>query len=74
MGYGAYGTDQYRRFGLFFEDDFPMADIYIGPQFRWEDLSGNLEFQTDTTYEMFIAILPGQELLEVIWDPAKPAM
>jgi hypothetical protein len=72
MGYGGYGTDQYRRVGLFFQDDFPMPDIYLGPDFFLEDLSGNLEFQTDTIYEMFIAILPGQELLEVIWDPSNP--
>ncbi|NJC98460.1 MAG: hypothetical protein C3F07_19960 [Anaerolineales bacterium] len=73
LNYGGYDTDQYRRFGIYFENGFPMVDGYEGREFVWGDFSGNLNFEPGMTYSILIAVLPGGELLEVTWDLSNPA-
>jgi len=69
VNYGAYLTESYRRFGVYFEYDSPLVDVYQGADYIWSDPSGNLTFNANKTYSLMIVILPDGELLEVMWDP-----
>jgi hypothetical protein len=72
VNYGGYLTNAFRRFGIYFENDSPLVDVYQGEEYIWKDPSGDLTFEADKIYSLMIAILPNGELLEVIWDPGNP--
>jgi hypothetical protein len=66
MNNGVNGNS-YRRFGLYFENDFPIVDLYIG-DFKWEDFSRITGFQPNRTYTVLIARLSEAEFVGAAWD------
>lgn len=72
VNFGAYLSDTYKRFGIYFENASPLVDIYQGENYIWKDSSGDLRFEADKTYSLMIAILSDGELLEVVWQPDNP--
>ena len=71
---GAWNTAQYKRVGLYVGSNQADTNIYIGTSDHGgTKLSGNLTLKPETTYSLFIAVLPNNEFLEVIWDPADPS-
>jgi len=73
LNFGEYNTASYRRFGIFFENDFPVVDIYEGENYIWEEFLGDLVFKSNRTYTILIALLPDEEFLEVVWDASNPS-
>lgn len=72
LNFGSYGTDSFRRFGMYVENGTtPITDIY-NPDYLWGGYEGNLATQPGNTYTVLLAILPGGEILNIVWDPADP--
>jgi hypothetical protein len=72
MSFGEYQSDQYRRFGLYMDNDGPSTDIYEGEEYIPGEFAGQLTFEADTTYSILIAILPDGDLLQVLWNTSDP--
>jgi hypothetical protein len=72
MSFGEYQTDQYRRFGLFMDNEGPSMDIYEGKDYVPGEFMGELAFESDTTYSILIAVLPDGNFLQVIWNTSDP--
>ncbi|NWG07956.1 MAG: hypothetical protein HXY35_14870 [Chloroflexi bacterium] len=69
LNFGSYGTDPFRRFGIYIENSTtPITDIY-GPDYIWGGYLGTLSVVSDKVYTLLLAILPNGEILNVIWDP-----
>ena len=71
---GTWDTDEYKRVGLYVGSNQADTNIYMGKSDHGgTKLSGNLTLTPETTYSLFIAILPNGEFLEVIWNPINPS-
>jgi hypothetical protein len=73
LNFGSYGTDPFRRFGMYVENGTPITDIYSGAEYIWGGFSGDLAVEAGKTHTILLAILPDGEILEVLWDPSDPA-
>ncbi len=73
MDYGQYDTDAYKRFGIYIADNLVAVNERGGGNTDGGGFLGDLTLATDTTYSLFIAILPNAEFMQVIWDPADPS-
>lgn len=72
LNFGSYGVDSFRRFGMYVENGTtPITDLY-NPDYLWGGYVGNLATEPGNTYTLLFAILPGGEILDVVWDPANP--
>ena len=67
---GQWQTDAFRQFGIN-NGKTPKADLSQGQQdLGGKYLHGNLSLQTDTWYNILMAIDPNARLLAVMWDPS----
>lgn len=71
---GEYGTDSYRRFGMYIDQGQARLNKFVdGTDLGGEILTGDWMFQPDTTYSCLIAILPDNEFLLVAWNTEDPS-
>lgn len=69
---GDWGTDQYKRFGVYINNG--VVNPNNPPNNIGSDgIAGGFLLKPDTTYLMMMAVLPGGEFLAVIRYPADPA-
>jgi hypothetical protein len=73
LNFGSYGTNPFRRFGIYVENGTLITDLYNGADYLWGGFSGDLTVGADKTYTLLLAILPNGNILEVVWDPTNPA-
>jgi hypothetical protein len=73
LNFGSYGTNPFRRFGIYVENGTLITDLYNGADYLWGGFSGDLTVGADKTYTLLLAILPNGKILEVVWDPTNPA-
>lgn len=71
---GGWNTDSYKRFGVYIGSNQVETNAYVGKaDHGGTKLSGNLTLEPGKSFSLLIAILPGGELLEVIWNPSNPS-
>ena len=74
IDHGDWGTNQYKRFGLYMETNSLRTNIFAGTNaLGGSPLIGNLILYPDTPYTMMIAVVPGGDFIGAIWDPSNPA-
>ncbi|MBX3048978.1 MAG: hypothetical protein KIT46_01595 [Anaerolineales bacterium] len=69
---GEWDTNQYRRFGIYINDNVAGANLWAGTQLFHGRLGGNFSLKPGTQYSMTMAVIEGGEFLAVIWDPTDP--
>ena len=71
IGRGDWYTDEYKRFGIYVENNHARVNVWAGKNgLGGANLSGNFSPKPDTTYSLLMALLPDGEFLGVIWDPS----
>ena len=71
--YGDWQTDAYRRFGIYYWEGYPKANLWLGKRgLGFNNLHGNLESSGDTWYTLLMATDADGEFLAVIWNPENP--
>lgn len=71
--YGAWQTDAYRRFGIYYWSGYPKANLWLGARaLGFNNLHGNLKARSDTWYTLLMATDTDGEFLAVIWNPENP--
>lgn len=71
--YGAWQTDAYRRFGIYYWNGSPKANLWLGSRgLGFNNLHGNLKARSDTWYTLLMATDIDGEFLAVIWNPENP--
>lgn len=66
-------TSQYKRFGVYVNEDHSNVNIFTGRQ-RMDTarLAGSLTLTSGTWYSLLLAVERGGDFLAVLWDPANP--
>lgn len=66
---GEWATNEYRRFGVYINNNVAGANLWAGTQLFHGRLAGNFALKPDTQYSMAMAVIEGGEFLAVVWDP-----
>ena len=70
---GAWATDFYKRFGVYVNEDYSNANLFMGRERTdFHVLPGNLAFNKGTWYSLLMAVGEGGNFLALIWDPTDP--
>ena len=70
---GEWQTDNYRRFGIYYRDDYPKADLWLGRRaLGYKNLPGTLDAEYGIWYTLLMATDTNGELLAVIWETSHP--
>lgn len=68
--YGEFGTDPYRRLGIYVSSSYPKANLWLGKNgLGFNNLYGNFKTKPDTWYSLLMALDENGEFLAIVWDP-----
>jgi|APSaa5957512622_1039677.scaffolds.fasta_scaffold06328_5 hypothetical protein len=71
--YGEWQTDEYRRFGIYYWETYPRANLWLGKKgLGFNSLTGNLKPNSETWYTLLMVTDKDGEFLAVIWDNESP--
>ena len=70
---GTFDTAEYKRFGIYVNNNVPGANLWLGKQPTGNALVGDLRLVPDHWYTMMMVAGPNGDFMALIWDPADPS-